>query len=73
MMPDGRHVISLAAPYHVLISMPSTYPSPLTALGRKPKGHRELDRLHLWPRTGALTSGLTAKGFLRHWGRTLCS
>jgi hypothetical protein len=48
--------------------MPYTYPSPLTVLERTPQGHQELDRLHLWPRTGALISGLTAMGFLRHWG-----
>ena len=71
-MPHGRHVMSLAAPYHIGIcpsSMPYTHPrSPLTALERTPQGHQELDRLHLWPRTGALISGLTAMGFLRHWG-----
>ena len=48
--------------------MPYTYPSPLTALERTPQGHQELDRLHLWTRTIALISGLTAMGFLRHWG-----
>ena len=69
MMPNGRHVISLWPPHTICpSSMPYTYPSPLTALERTPQGHQELDRLHLWPRTGALISGLTAMGFLRHWG-----
>ena len=67
MMPHGRHVNSLATPYHMPIF-------DALALVRSPhlrglaSAHTPLrgDFHDLWPRTVARK--LTTMGFLRHWG-----
>ena len=63
MMPHGRHVNSLATPYHMPIF-------DALALVRSPHlrglAAAQGDFHDLWPRTAA--RDLTTMGFLRHWG-----